>query len=167
MTDIPTIETERLRLRGMRMDDWPDYAQFMATERASYMSGPFSEAQAWGMFCHDVALWPLMGHGALMIDEKAGGRCIGQVGINAGPLFPERELGWLLYPGAEGRGYAFEATKALRHWGFDVLGMKTLVSYVHPDNRPSRRLAERLGATLDDDAARHDPRDLVYRHSRP
>jgi hypothetical protein len=69
MMEIPIIETGRLRLRRMRMDDWPGYAQFMATERASYMGGPFSEAQAWGMFCHDVAQWPLMGHGALMIDE--------------------------------------------------------------------------------------------------
>jgi RimJ/RimL family protein N-acetyltransferase len=45
--------------------------------------------------------------------------------------------------------------------------LEALVSYVHPDNRPSRRLAERLGTALDDDAARRDPHDLVYRHSRP
>jgi RimJ/RimL family protein N-acetyltransferase len=167
MTDIPSIETERLVLRAPRLADWPAYADFLASDRAVYMGAPFSEAAAWGMFCHDAAQWTLMGHGALMLEGRRGGHCLGQVGINAGPLFPEHELGWLLYPGAEGLGYAFEAAEALRNWAFGTLGLRTLVSYIHPDNLSSRRLAERLGAVLDIDAVRHDPRDLVYRHSRP
>lgn len=164
---IPVIETYRLRLRAPTMADWPRYAAFLASDRAMHMGGPFAEAAAWGMFCHDVAQWPLMGHGSLMIDNRADGLSIGQVGINAGPLFPEHELGWLLYPGFQGHGYAFEAAAALRDWGFDVLGLKTLVSYIHQDNTPSRRLAERLGAGLDETAERHDPADVVYRHLRP
>lgn len=171
MTEIPTIKTKRLKLRPMRMEDWPAYAALMASERAVFMGGPHQETAAWGMFCHDVAQWPLLGHGALMIEtcegEEAAGRCIGQVGINSGPLFPEHELGWLLYSGFEGRGYAFEAAGAMRKWAFETFGLTTLVSYIHPDNTTSRRLAERLGAVLDADAARHDPTDLVYRHLRP
>jgi RimJ/RimL family protein N-acetyltransferase len=163
---IPLIETERLRLRVPRMADWPTYAAFMASDRAAHMGGPHAQTAAWGMFCHDVAQWPLMGHGSLMIENRANGCCVGQVCINAGPLFPEHELGWLLYPGFEGRGYASEAAIALRMWGFEVLGLKTLVSYIHPDNTQSRRLAERLGAVLDEVAERHDPMDLVYRHVR-
>lgn len=161
---IPVIETYRLRLRVPNMADWPIYAAFMASDRAEHMGGPFSQAAAWGMFCHDVAQWQLMGHGSLMIETRDDGTCVGQVGINAGPLFPEHELGWLLYPGFEGRGYALEAATALRNWGFEMLGLKTLVSYIHRDNDKSRRLAERLGARLDETAARHDPDDVVYRH---
>lgn len=148
------------------MADWPTYADFMASDRAIHMGGPFAKAAAWGMFCHDVAQWSLMGHGSLMVEDRADGNCVGQVAINAGPLFPEHELGWLLYPGFEGRGYAFEAATALRAWGFDGLKLKTLVSYIHPDNMHSRRLAERLGAVLDEAAERHDPVDVVYRHPR-
>lgn len=169
MIDIPRIETERLLLRPPRFQDWPAYAAFMATPRSGYMGGPFDEAAAWGMFCHDVAQWQLFGHGSLMIEERGAvsdGRCIGQVGINAGPLFPEHELGWLLYAGFEGRGYAAEAAAALRDWAFNDLGLKTLVSYVHRDNIASRRLAERLGGVEDTAAARHDPLDIVYRHLR-
>ncbi len=148
------------------MADWPVYAAFMASDGAVYMGGPVAEAAAWGMFCHDVAQWSLMGHGSLMIESRADGTCIGQVGINSGPLFPEHELGWLLYPGFEGQGYALEAATELRRWGFEVLGLQTLVSYIHRDNEKSRRLAERLGAVLDDAAERHDLNDLVYRHPR-
>lgn len=167
MTVIPTIETERLFLRPPRMEDWPDYAALMRTERAAYMGGPHSTNAAWGMFCHDVALWTLMGHGALMMEDRKTGLCLGQVGINHGPLFPEHELGWFVYPDAEGKGYAYEAASALRDWAFKIRRLETLVSYIHPDNIRSQRLAERLGAELDQTAPREDPADLVYRHPEP
>jgi RimJ/RimL family protein N-acetyltransferase len=170
MPTIPTLVAERLTLRAPFIEDWPAYAAFMATDRSIYMGGPHEQAIAWGMFCHDVAQWHLLGHGALMIElregEAAAGQYIGQIGINGGPLFPEHEIGWMLYDGFEGKGYAFEAASLMRDWAFEMLRLETLVSYIHPENAASCRLAERLGAVLDADAARHDPADLVYRHRR-
>jgi len=32
-----------------------------------------------------------------MIALAESGECVGQVGINHGPLFPEKELGWFVY----------------------------------------------------------------------
>jgi RimJ/RimL family protein N-acetyltransferase len=162
---IPTLETERLILRPMNMDDWPNYLALMQSERATYMGGPATKAVAWGMFCHDMAQWALMGHGALMVDDRNSGQCLGQVGINHGPLFPEHELGWFVYADAEGRGVAFEAASKLRNWAFEKRTLTTLVSYVDPGNAKSCNLAERLGAILDDNAQRPDPKDLVFRHS--
>ncbi len=167
MTSIPTLETERLILRPPTMDDWPAYRDFMASDRAVFMGGPHNEEANWGMFCHDTALWSLFGHGALSVDTRTDRACVGQIGINAGPLFPERELGWFVFPGSEGKGYAFEAASALRDWALGVRGFKTLVSNIHPDNARSIRLAERLGASPDPDAPRRDPKDLIYRHPGP
>jgi RimJ/RimL family protein N-acetyltransferase len=116
------------------------------------------------MFCQDIAQWTLFGHGALMFESRGTGVCLGQVGINHGPLYPETELGWYVYEEAEGKGYAFEAARALRDWARDIRRLPALVSYMDTDNRRSARLAERLGATLDPDAPRPDPDDLVYRH---
>ena len=128
------------------------------------MGGPFDVRAAWGMFCHDLACWRLFGHGALMIDLAATKQCIGQVGISHGPLFPEKELGWLLYDGYEGHGYATEAALALRDWAFATLKLSSLVSYMSPDNAMSAAVAERLGGELDPSAPRDDPDDLVYRY---
>ena len=163
----PRIETERLILRRMSFDDWPDYASMLASKRSAHMGGPYDTEGAWAMFCRDAAQWDLFGVGALMMDEKSTGHCIGQVGINFGPLFPEYELGWLVYPDAEGKGYAFEAATALRNWAFNARGLPTLVSYIAPENDRSITLAERLGAVLDQTAQRPDPNDLVFRHARP
>lgn len=164
MTAIPTLHTERLTLRPPRAEDFPAYAKLMASPRSAGMGGPFDRRAAWGLFCHDVACWELFGHGALMIDVTASGDCVGQVGINHGPLFPEKELGWLLYEGAEGFGYAAEAAAALRQWAFATLGLASLVSYVDPANHRSIAVARRLDGVLDPDAARQDPEDLVFRY---
>lgn len=166
MTPCPTLTTERLRLRPMVPGDFPAYAAFFATERSAMMGGPHDLRAAWGVFCHDCACWTLFGHGALMIDRLQDGATLGQVGISAGPLFPETELGWLLYQGHEGQGYATEAARALRDWAFARLAVESLVSYTDPTNFGSQAVARRLGAVIDPDAVPQDPEDIVWRHLR-
>ena len=164
MGTIPTLYTDRLVLRAPAMADYPAYAAFMASDRSRMMGGPHKGWAAWGMFSSDVAMWALYGHGALMIDLRESGACVGQVGINHGPMFPEKELGWMLYEGFEGRGYATEAGKALRDWAFRTLGLETLVSYFDPDNHKSMAVSERLGGVRDDTAAVQDAGDVVFRY---
>lgn len=161
---IPVLETERLVLRAPTMADYPAYAAFMASDRSRMMGGPHVGWAAWGMFAGDVAMWELFGHGALMIDLQASGICVGQVGINHGPMFPEKELGWMLYDGFEGQGYATEAGGVLKHWAFETLGLETLVSYFHPENHKSMAVSARLGGVRDDNAVPQDEGDVVYRY---
>jgi RimJ/RimL family protein N-acetyltransferase len=122
---------------------------------------------AWGWFVSDVAHWTLFGFGGLMVDVRETGETIGEVAINNGPTFPETEIGWMLYEGAERKGFATEAAMALREWAYRANLLKTLVSYIDPENSASIRLAERLGAVPDHDAERRTPEDLVYRHPSP
>ena len=165
----PTLHTARLTLRPMVEADFAAYRALMTSPRSADMGGPYDERGAWGAFCHDIACWALYGHGGLMVDLVATGETVGQVGINGGPLFPEKELGWLLYDGFEGRGYVTEAAVAMRDWAFEALGVESLVSYIDPGNARSIAVAERLGAVRDGAAATQvqDPGDLVYRHRRP
>ena len=163
----PVLLTARLRLRAPLLSDWPAYAAFMASPRSRHMGGPFDTHRAWHDFCQDTALWSLTGAGGLMITDRETGTTLGQVAISQGPRFPETELGWLLYDGAEGRGFAGEAACALRDWAMGPGGCATLVSYIAPGNLRSAALARRMGATVDPDATPQDPGDLVFRHPRP
>ena len=162
----PTLQTPRLTLRMPRMTDFPAYAAFLASDRAKGVGGPLKVSGAWGYFCHDTALWDLVGHGALMMDLTVSGDHVGSISVNSGPLFPETEIGWMVYDGHTRKGYATEAAAAVRDWAFATRGLPTLVSYIDPENAASRRVAERLGATLDTAAPRPDPDDLVYRHKQ-
>ena len=165
MNNIPTLTTNRLVLRAPCFADWPAYQEMMGSARSVYMGGPFDQTAAWGMFCHGIALWSLTGYGALTIEHRQISAPLGQVEINSGPLFPEPELGWLLHQNAEGKGYAYEAACTLKQWAFDTARLCTLVSYIDPPNHRSCALAERLGGTLDPDAPKQDPTDLVYRYT--
>lgn len=165
MTPIPTLYTERLILRAPTHTDWPAFRDLMQSERSTYMGGPCSTEGAWGSFCHGIALWHMLGFGALSITLASTQECLGQVEINAGPRFPETELGWQLFAAAEGQGFALEAATEMRRWALNVRKLDRLVSYIDPDNRRSIALAERLGAWRDDQAEPQDPGDLVYRHA--
>ena len=161
----PTLTTARLVLRPAVMADFAAYAAFLATDRARYMGGPHDARTAWDWFCNDTAQWVLLDMGALIVTHE--GRVLGQVAVCGGPVFPEPELGWFLYQGAEGQGFATEAAAALRDWGLGTRGLATMVSYIDPANTASARLAERLGARIDPTAATPDNEPtLAYRHVR-
>ena len=163
---IPVLETPHLILRHPVPADFPDYAALMASPRSVGMGGPFDERQAWGLFCHEIACWQLFGHGGLTITLRDTGKAVGMVEINAGPLFPEPELGWQLYAGHEGRGFATDAARALRDWAFATLSLQSLVSYTAPENLASQAVARRLGAVIDPGAPVQDEGDIVWRHQR-
>lgn len=159
-----TLQTTRLTLRPLVLADFPAYRDFWASERSGFMGGPQGPVQAWFWFCNDIALWGLHGFGGFMID--AGGQTVGHVGVNAGPLFPETEMGWFLYAGHEGRGYATEATAAVRDWALGPRALPTLVSYIAEGNAASAAVAARLGAQVDAAAVSMGPTMAVYRHRR-
>lgn len=148
----PTLSTARLVLRPAVMADFAAYAAFLATDRARYMGGPHDAKTAWDWFCNDTAQWVLLDMGALIVTHQ--GRVLGQVAVCGGPVFPEPELGWFLYDAAdEGHGFAAEAATAMRDWALGPRGLASVVCYVDAGNAASIRLAERLGAWLDRDAA--------------
>ncbi|MDJ0824685.1 MAG: GNAT family N-acetyltransferase [Rhodobacter sp.] len=161
------LETPRLRLRPHVMDDFEGFAAFLASDRAVHMGGPHPRDTAWSWFASDVAQWPLLGWGGLAITDRTTGEVNGQIAVIQPPRWPEPELGWLIYEGAEGRGLAQEAAAAMRDWALGPRGLPTLVSYVDPANTRSAALAERLGAVRDDAALRPHPEDLVFRHPAP
>jgi RimJ/RimL family protein N-acetyltransferase len=162
----PVLTTTRLRLRPIVYQDFNGYVRLMASDRSRWMGGPAGADKAWAYLCFDVAQWSLSGYGGLMIELRATGETMGQVCIGKGPFFPEVELGWFLFEGFEGRGYATEAASRMRDWGFGERGLETLVSYIDPANKASIAVARRLGAVLDAGARPNGPNDLVFRHPR-
>jgi RimJ/RimL family protein N-acetyltransferase len=78
--------------------------------------------------------------------EKASGRWIGRLGPWQPEGWPGAEIGWGLTPAAWGKGYATEGAAAAIDWAFDSLGWDDVIHCIAADNRPSARVAERLGS---------------------
>jgi RimJ/RimL family protein N-acetyltransferase len=80
--------------------------------------------------------------------EKARGRWIGRIGPWKPVGWPGTEVGWGLARDAWGRGYAVEAATAAIDWAFEALDWTEVIHAIDPANRPSQRVAERLGSRI-------------------
>lgn len=163
---IPTLQTDRLTLRGPEARDWPAFRDFFTSARSIHTGGPKDPKAAWILFAAELGHWQIHGFGMWSVTLRDD-TSIGLVGCWYPDHWPEKEIGWLIWDGYEGQGYAVEAAKAARAHCYGPLNWTTAVSYIHRDNTRSIALAERLGCTHDAAAAHPDPEDMVYRHPSP
>ena len=151
--NIPTIETERLILRGHVAEDFPSFAAMWADPIVTRFIGgvPLTEEEAWAKFMRIAGHWALLGFGFWGIFEKAGGARIGEAGIldvkrEIVPSFHGTpELGWGLLPAVHGKGYATEAVRAIIAWAENRFGRVRMVCIIDPDNTASLRVAHAVG----------------------
>jgi RimJ/RimL family protein N-acetyltransferase len=150
---VPTVSTARLTFRGHRRDDLAELAAMWgSTEVTRHIGGrPFSEEEVWTKLLRNVGHWAVMGFGYWVVEEKASGRFVGEVGLAdlrreiEPALDGTPEIGWVLAPWAHGRGYATEAARAAIAWAETHLGSRRTVCLIDPENRASIRVAEKCG----------------------
>lgn len=162
---IPKLHTDRLILRGPEATDWPAFRDYFASDRSVHTGGPKDAKSAWIFFAAEIGHWHLHGFGmwTVTLDDTP----IGLVGCWYPDQWPEKEIGWLMWDGFEGHGYAHEAAQAVRAHCYGPFGWTTAVSYIHRDNTRSIALAERLNCTRDSAAVHPNPDALVFRHPAP
>jgi ribosomal-protein-alanine N-acetyltransferase len=76
------------------------------------------------------------------------------------------EIGYRLSPAYWNRGLATEAARAVRDHAFRDLKLPRVISLVHPENVPSRRVAEKNGMTVKKEIMFRGFPTLVYAISR-
>ena len=111
--------------------------------------------------------WITRGIGIFVIAMRENNKPLGFTGLFESALLDEPELCWSLFPGSEGMGYASEAAALARDWSYRERNIGPLMSLVHPENQPSRAVAERLGASIERESAWLGKPRLVYRHVVP
>ncbi len=165
---IPVLTTERLTLRAPRQSDFAAHAAFKASDRADFVGGKTTEAEAWAHLCALIGQWQLRGYGRWMLAETTTDRPMGIVGLHHPLDWPEPEIGWTVYAEGEGKGYAFEAATAARDYAYRTLGWSTVASFVNPDNTRSVALAKRMRCRPDGvhHHAVHGPLH-IWRHPAP
>lgn len=149
----PVVETERLRLRSHRRDEFEAYLAMWQEEGVVRftLGRPASREEAWTRFLRMAGHWTLQGFGWWAIEEKASGRLIGETGVfdyrrdMTPSLEGKLEMGWGLSDSASGKGFALEATRAVLAWARMHLPPQPIYCIIDPGNGRSIKLAEKLG----------------------
>jgi RimJ/RimL family protein N-acetyltransferase len=146
---VPVLETERLKLRGHRMDDFPACAAMWADPVVTRHFGhSFSEEESWTRFLRYFGHWSVLGFGSWLVEERATGNFVGEVGFAnyrraIEPPLDAPEIGWALAAQFHGKGYATEAVRSVVAWGEEHFGPARTTCIIAPENLPSIRVAEK------------------------
>jgi RimJ/RimL family protein N-acetyltransferase len=161
--NIPTLETERLRLRAFRLSDFDDYAEMCGDpEVARHLMTRFSREQSWRHLAFLIGHWALRGYGMWAVEQRETGAFLGRIGFADPDGWPGCELAWTLARRWWGHGYATEGARAALDYAFTALDKDRVISLIRPENHASIRVAERLGESLQGHAGVADQEYLVY-----
>ena len=145
------IETQRLTLKPISKDDWEFFEELHQSNGVlKYVSDPFTESEISERFNSRLGEWKKTSNQwlTLTIIEHATGNKIGVTGF-----FPEwepyqqAELGFLLSPKFQGKGYGKESTKAVIEYAFNQCNFHKVIATVTEGNSPSFNLLKALGFT--------------------
>ena len=167
--NIVTLETDRLLLREWRLTDFDVYEKMCADpEVMRYLGGKtFNQLEAWRHMAFLIGHWDLLGYGHWAVEEKSSGRFAGRIGFLNPAGWPAFEIGWTLGREFWGKGYATEGARGALQYAFNELDKAHVISLIHPENKASIRVAERLGEALEGktELLGHDV--LIYGIDRP
>lgn len=165
----PTLETERLLIRGYRKDDLAGQFALLGDDATMLHIGGkgLGLEETWRRMVASVGMWSIVGFGGWAVTRKSDDRIIGTVSLfNAWremlPEFgDEPEMGWIFSPEVHGQGIASEACNAVLEWADANIAHMPIWAIIDPGNEPSRRLAARLGFTEHSVANYHDEMIIV------
>ena len=162
----PVLSSERIILRGWQNSDFHPYTTLVSDPVMMRFvgGGAMSYKKARKEFDGMREQWIDRKIGIFVIADKTSDELLGFTGLFESPLIDEPELSWSLSAKNHGKGYASEAAILARNWAFREHNIGPLMSLVHPNNISSKRVAERLGASVESHSTWMGQPRLVYRH---
>jgi RimJ/RimL family protein N-acetyltransferase len=150
--DVPsTIETERLRLRAFETGDLDAlHSIYARPDVVRYLyEGPRSRDGSRALLERKMRVRAIREDGdtvSYAIELRDAGALVGDCIVRLlSAAHRQGEIGFVVHPDHQGRGYATEAGRAMLGVAFDRLGLHRVVGRLEARNAASARVLERLG----------------------
>ena len=167
LNDVPLqLETKRLILRPMLESDL-DALLLIFTDpnvMASFGEDPFTREQMQRWLQRNLDHQKEHGYGLFSVLLKETGELIGDCGLEQMDVngLQAADLGYDFRSEFWNQGFATEAASAVRDYAFNVLEVPVLISLIRLGNLASKRVAEKVGMTLEEEFMRHGNRYWKY-----
>ncbi len=171
----PTLETERLRLRGLKASDLDAFQQMYCDPLVySLLTGkPLSREDAWARMLRLAGLWELSGYGYWALEDKITGVLAGIAGYAEfhrtiqPSIVGKPEFGWALASSFHGKKLSPEAVSAIQAWGDEELDSDETSCIIATKNAPSIHLAHKIGFRTVAEGPYNEVQHLVLLRQRP
>lgn len=139
------LETPRLVLREFEWSDAIHLFELNADPEVVQYTGdpPFESIAEAKTFLQNYTAYKETGYGRWAVIRSTDQVFLGWCGLKLHPEYVD--LGYRFFKKEWGKGYASEAAKACIKYGFEVLGLETIVGRVLPENTASVRVLEKMG----------------------
>ena len=151
------ISTDRLVIREITLSDLDELYELYDESVTQYVENLYErheEEEFTKAYINNM--YGFYGYGLWLVCEKDSGKIVGRAGLSHREVDGEVrvELGYLIGGQYRGRGYAYEACKAILTFAKKI-GKKNIIICTRSDNLPSLNLAYKLGfkkiAMIDDE----------------
>lgn len=148
-SDLPTIDTPRLRLRPFALTDASELQRLAGAREVAAMTmnipHPYPDGAAEDWIVVQAEKWQRSELLALAIEVLETTTFVGTVLLKLAPAHRRAELGYWIGVPFWGRGFATEAATAMVEYGFTVLGLDRIEAHYLACNDASGRVLEKVG----------------------
>ena len=157
--------TDRLYVRHFNAADLDAFAALCADPRVMrYVDDgttlPRQEVERWIAVCQQK--YADRGYGTSAVFERRTDHFIGYCGVVRAPGNDFDELIYVYHPAVWGNGYATEAGSAMLDYVFRYSTLDRIYATIHPDNRASVKVAEKLGVRFARQVADDDGSPVAF-----
>jgi RimJ/RimL family protein N-acetyltransferase len=143
----PTLHTARLLIRPFTLADIDEYHRVLHSDPVvmRYLPGgsPRTREQTEFTLRYFIEHGQTWGFSFEAVCHGQSGAFIGHVGLHR--LHDAVEIGYAFGTAYWGHGYASEAARALLNFGFETVGLDSIIALAFPANTASKAVMERLG----------------------
>lgn len=146
------LETERVYLRRMSMDDFAALGKILKNPEVMYAwEYDFTDTDVKDWIDKNLSLYEKYGLGYFLALSKKDGSVLGQAALMPDTIDGKDylEVGYIFDKKYWGNGYATECAKALSQYAIEHFPDKELILEIRPENEASIKVAQRLCVTLE------------------
>jgi RimJ/RimL family protein N-acetyltransferase len=166
------LDTERLHLRTLTLDDAPFYLQVVNSPGFIEFIGDrgirTEDAARKAIGEGPMAMQATLGHSLCMVERKEDGAPIGMCGLIKRDTLPDVDIGYAFMPQFFGRGYATEAAAGVLAYA-RTLGIRRLLAITSPDNAGPNAVLKKIGMHFEElvHLTPEDTGTLLYAYDFP